>query len=340
MVNQEATKQPTKDEAKAALQAYGCENIDSHEDESGFLSGTLPNGYPARIAGSDKTGWFEVHGRICEEWLKQGGHTSKLGLPLSNEEPDPDYRDKNGRLSRFQHGTIHCFPADSNQPNEAWECDTIFDNGRPSTQHPHVSQEGHSNKKRWELPPKAAELKGSILSKLNEIDRIASSMLPQNGDLEDLWQDSQKEAKKVRAEIKPYLDAFDSSTFFIVTFGMLKAGKSTLVNALVGHPDVSPVGHGRETTKRSSIIFAADAEHPEGIYIYKPKGNRGEKTEEIWHKELCESLILALGGVGKLEDRFALDSDKPQPCSKENIEKLLTKKPASGALPPVIRVSP
>ena len=298
------------------------------------------NGNPVRIIWSKDTGCHEVHGGICQKWLDEGGPGGSLGLPIEDEKDDPEFGHPGGRLSRFQHGTIHGWPIDSEQPRGEWELVTEIDDSRSSAQHPHDSQEGRSNKRRWELPPKAAELKKSILSKLDEIDRIASSMLPPDGDLEDLWQDSQKAAKNVRAEIKSYLDAFDSSTFFIVTFGMLKAGKSTLVNALVGHRDVSPVGHGRETTKRSSIIFAADAEHPEGIYIYKPKGNRGEKTEEIWHKELCESLILALGGVGKLEDRFALDGDKPQPFSKENIEKLLTKKPAPGALPPVIRVSP
>ncbi len=98
----------TKEEALAVLKTCeGYENIDLHEDESGILCGTHPNGLPARIAGSDKIGWFEVHGGICWQWLDRGGVTGELGLPVSNEEPDPSYRDKNGRRSRFQHGVIH-----------------------------------------------------------------------------------------------------------------------------------------------------------------------------------------------------------------------------------------
>ena len=327
-------KAQTKEAAIAILKACeGYEDIELTEDESGTLCGTHANGLPVRIVGTDDAGWFEVHGGICKIWLDKGGAAGELGLPFSNEERDSDYRDPNGKCSRFQHGTIHGWPTDPNNPNGEWSFEV--------DRHPHITSLAHSRKKRWELPPEAAELRRTILSKLGEIDRIASQMLPSEGGIEEEWKESEKEVRKIRTEIKPYLDAFDSSAFFIVTFGMLKAGKSTLVNALVGHPDVSPVGHGRETTKRSSIIFAADAEHPEGIYIYKPKGNRGNMSEDDWHKELCESLILALGGVGKIEDKFDLDGDKPQSFSKDAIEKLLTKKPPSqDTLPPVIRVSP
>ena len=111
----------TREQATAVLKAYeGYENIDLSEEESGFLSGTHPNGLPARIAGSDETGWFEVHGGICSEWLHRGGPTGELGLPLSNEDPDPGYRDSHGKRSRFQHGTIHGWPTDPNQPQGAW----------------------------------------------------------------------------------------------------------------------------------------------------------------------------------------------------------------------------
>lgn len=76
--------------------------------------------------------------------------------------------------------------------------------------------------------------------------------------------------KEVLKEIDRRRRAFKSKTFFMVTFGMLKAGKSTLVNTFIGKK-VSPVGRSKETTLQSSIIIAADERHGEGIYIYSPK---------------------------------------------------------------------
>ncbi len=49
---------------------------------------------------------------------------------------------------------------------------------------------------------------------------------------------------------------FDSKLFFVVIFGPLKAGKSTLTNALAGEV-VSPAGFGKETTRRPSLVIQA-----------------------------------------------------------------------------------
>ncbi|OQB93525.1 MAG: GTPase Era [Verrucomicrobia bacterium ADurb.Bin118] len=50
---------------------------------------------------------------------------------------------------------------------------------------------------------------------------------------------------------------FDSKLFFVVIFGPLKAGKSTLTNALASEY-VSPTGFGKETTRRPSLIISAE----------------------------------------------------------------------------------
>lgn len=47
---------------------------------------------------------------------------------------------------------------------------------------------------------------------------------------------------------------FGANLFFIVIFGPLKAGKSTLTNALAGEY-VSPTGFGKETTRRPSFVI-------------------------------------------------------------------------------------
>lgn len=61
---------------------------------------------------------------------------------------------------------------------------------------------------------------------------------------------------------------FQTNRFFVAVFGSLKAGKSTLINALVGR-HVSPTGHGQETTLHCSIILKATPENPEGIYLHR-----------------------------------------------------------------------
>lgn len=123
----------TKEEAISHLKSCGegYEKVNLQEDESGVLCGTHENGLPVRIAGSNEFGWFEVHGGICDEWLRHGGPNSILGLPISNEEDDPNYRDPNGKRSRFQHGTIHGWPRDPGQPKGAWTFATEMDSVNP-----------------------------------------------------------------------------------------------------------------------------------------------------------------------------------------------------------------
>ena len=179
------------------------------------------------------------------------------------------------------------------------------------------------------------KLREVIQQKLDEIDKLAEGI----PDTEDCWKGVQKSALEIRGAIEPYLAGFESQAFFIVTFGMLKAGKSTLVNTLVGKRDVSPVGHGRETTKRSSIIFSADSGHPEGIYIYKlkigaPHDLDTPESIAAWRAKECEKLLLALGGVGNIEEEFSVDG--PRPLSE--LGDLLTSKPDETEFPPVIRI--
>ncbi|MEI6251163.1 MAG: dynamin family protein, partial [Actinomycetes bacterium] len=49
---------------------------------------------------------------------------------------------------------------------------------------------------------------------------------------------------------------FDALLFFAVCFGMLKSGKSTLVNLLAGHPEASPARFGIDTTLRPCLVLA------------------------------------------------------------------------------------
>lgn len=295
----------------------------------------------------------ETHGGIYWAWREtfdeRTGEPARLGHPISDEEVYEADGDSADRISHFEKGDI-VWTAKTNETriqgirgNENNESSPLQSPPSPvatfvpATGIPPAAQQSSSTT--WALPESAKRLKNLIVEKLDEIDRIASGMLPAEGEIHGGWKTAAKKAREIREKLQPYLDAFESQAFFIVTFGMLKAGKSTLVNALVGKPDVSPVGHGRETTKRSSIIFAADDEHPEGVYIYTPKGcaKEGENIAD-WRRKKCEALILALGGVGKVEDEF--DVEGPKRLSGKEMDELLTSKPDEEELPPVIRIQP
>lgn len=70
---------------------------------------------------------------------------------------------------------------------------------------------------------------------------------------------------------------FESSISIIVSLGMLKAGKSTLVNILARHPMASPTGYGYDTTLRPALIRMkeeSDVDSDKGnitIYHYEPE---------------------------------------------------------------------
>lgn len=65
------------------------------------------------------------------------------------------------------------------------------------------------------------------------------------------------------------VDQFESGIEVVVCIGMLKAGKSTLVNLLTRSPMASPIGFGRDTTLRPAIIRMAEKGNPARIVIYE-----------------------------------------------------------------------
>lgn len=65
---------------------------------------------------------------------------------------------------------------------------------------------------------------------------------------------------------------FDSKLFFVVIFGPLKAGKSTLTNTLAGEY-VSPAGFGKETTRRPSLVIRAEQSGIDQYFSTDPEVN-------------------------------------------------------------------
>lgn len=280
--------------------------------------GTNPDdGMPWRIVWSKESGQcFEVHGGICQTWLERGGCNSDLGLPLSDEEDD-SAAGRGGRISRFRNGTIRC-----RQDNDGW-------------------------KFRVDLSPETAEMTLSEKTKVQlarmdaDIQKLRDLRTELNaiGDC-DL---SVKEMDDILSEINRRRRAFDSKRFFMVTFGMLKAGKSTLVNTFVGKK-VSPVGRAKETTLRSSIILAADDENPEGIYLFSPKNGAASNDDEAkfaWRKDNGLKLMDFLNGMTTRDEFQASFQMDFLEFSEANLEKFLTWgviPEFPNILPPVIRI--
>jgi hypothetical protein len=73
---------------------------------------------------------------------------------------------------------------------------------------------------------------------------------------------------------------FDGKLFFVVVFGPLKAGKSTLTNALAGEY-VSPAGFGKETTRRPSLVVQASESGIDQYFSTDPDVNHSLSQREV-----------------------------------------------------------
>ncbi len=186
----------------------------------------------------------------------------------------------------------------------------------------------------------------------NNSDRVKKRIEDLLGYIQGVFE--QREAKEdasgvsnflvdIQEELARLQRAFNTRRFFVVTIGALKAGKSTLVNALTGYK-VSPAGTGAETTKKCSIIMSADEEHPEGITLYRyrgvPSNSEAEKKEL---NETCEKatrkLMEYFKGICDWNEElknfdkksFALRSHSIDPFnSMDNLEYILTSPDLSG----------
>ncbi len=114
-------------------------------------------------------------------------------------------------------------------------------------------------------------------SQQQELNRIAEGLKPfqspeYRADCDsELKQTLDKYIGEARGQIPRRLRQFESDIVAAVVMGMLKAGKSTLVNLLARTPLASPVGFGVDTTLRPALITMADPGADVGsgrIHIY------------------------------------------------------------------------
>jgi len=147
---------------------------------------------------------------------------------------------------------------------------------------------------------------------------------------------------------------FDSKLFFIVVFGPLKAGKSTLTNALAGEY-VSPAGFGKETTRRPSLViyskqsgidqyFSTDPDINQSLSQHRIKKDNGKidlnEDENKMNDKVRESFdqvadyIRGIRTKDELQNRVRINS---LPLNNYNLEQTLTEDLPNEPLFTVIR---
>ncbi len=221
--------------------------------------------WAALIRRPDSKDVFEVHGAIYKKWKEC---QDALGWPISNEKPLGIVGD---RCSEFENGKIVWY-------SESDQVEVILN---PELQCKEQSE--------------SLQMVDSPVGCLDDDEEDDSSyqIIPQHieKDVDQVIQHIKNKLshKKDDAELLVHkVSEFLSKKFFVVMLGAIKAGKSTLVNSLVGR-EISPMGAGIETTLRSSIIIAADKNHPEGLYVYSfsqdQKNKLKEKIESLERKK-------------------------------------------------------
>lgn len=128
--------------------------------------------------------------------------------------------------------------------------------------------------------------------------------------------------------IKRARGEFDALLFFAVCFGMLKSGKSTLVNLFAGRPEVSPTRFGLDTTLRPCLILAGAVDQI-SIFDIKDFSKRGADSDferKCFHAVIDhlrgiinEANLLAKHSVSVKKHRFSSDAIFKALCTKEGL---------------------
>ena len=154
-------------------------------------------------------------------------------------------------------------------------------------------------------------------------------------DLEGAYQSPQLSG--VLRELDRARRQFDSKLFFIVVFGPVKAGKSTLANALAGEC-VSPTGFGKETTRRPSFVVKAAQSGIDQYYSTDSVVNQALAQTSV---EAGQARALTAAELERVHAAFNLVADyirgvrsaeelergcrkDTRPLTSENLEKCLT----------------
>ncbi len=114
------------------------------------------------------------------------------------------------------------------------------------------------------------------------------------------------------------IDQFDSGIEIIVCMGMLKAGKSTLVNLLTRSSMASPTGYGQDVTLRPALIRMAEPGTAPHIFLYE----KAVGSEESDSTVLQAAVLDHLRGIEK-EGSMSAVSVRSLPLNESNLRGVL-----------------
>lgn len=221
--------------------------------------------WAALIRRPDSKDVFEVHGAIYKKWKEC---QDALGWPISNEKSFGIVGD---RCSEFENGKIFWYSERDQVEvilNPELQCKEQNESLQTVDFPVGCLDDDEEDDSSYQIIPQHIE---------KDVDQVIQHIKNKLSHKED-------DAELLAHKVKEFL----SKKFFVVMLGAIKAGKSTLVNSLVGR-EISPMGAGIETTLRSSIIIAADKNHPEGLYVYSfsqdQKNKLKEKIESLERKK-------------------------------------------------------
>ena len=125
------------------------------------------------------------------------------------------------------------------------------------------------------------------------------------------------ELRSLINSLKNTLSEFDSSFFIVTTIGMLKAGKSTLVNLLARSGLASPTGFGFDTTLRPALITQADNDKGEIQIWFKADNNKSETENAL------DEVFAVIRGT---RDETSMARFEERSLNDENLKNALCKK--------------
>jgi len=142
-------------------------------------------------------------------------------------------------------------------------------------------------------------------------------------------------------EIRTARKEWDARVFLVVVCGPVKAGKSTLVNLLVGRP-ISPVAR-EECTRRPSLVLQARQEEQEQIEIFFSEEHAAEPEQKrLLDMQTFDRIMQYLRGVISADElrRSCAVNRLVEPITPENIQRTLAGDIGPDPLLVVLKVRP
>ncbi|MEG0428094.1 MAG: dynamin family protein, partial [Akkermansia sp.] len=156
-----------------------------------------------------------------------------------------------------------------------------------------------------------------LTDQLEELSSQLKKFRNLDNDLDENEEGSLDLLKQKTADLRRKIREFDSDLFIVATLGMLKAGKSSLINLLSRSSLASPIGYGHDTTLRPALITQAPEETPDrgNILVWFAK-------DKVSFTDALDDVIDYIRGISKGVTKATQETHE---LTQENLNILLCK---------------